>query len=74
MPREAFEKNIPTCYHNDSLFEKLKKFCHKLKNREHKWYLCAYVDYIMNWELYGIVCYPVEVSQYESIIIEIDNR
>lgn len=46
---------------NQQLYEKLKKFCHKLHGRERKWYLCAYVDYLMKWELYGIVCFSVEV-------------
>lgn len=59
--RSAYEEFIPSSSRNYVMFDKLKRFCKKLKNRERRWYLCAYVDYVMNWELYGIVCFPVEV-------------
>ena len=59
--REYYEEYIPITTRSPALLDKLQQFCKRLKKRERKWYLCAYIDYLMNWELYGIVCFPVEV-------------
>lgn len=42
--------------------EKVKEFCKKLKGKGCEWYICAYMEYVMSWELYGVVMFPVEVG------------
>ena len=40
---------------------KVREFLQKLKGKSSEWYVCAYMEYVMSWELYGTVLFPVEV-------------
>ena len=33
----------------------------KLRGKSSEWYVCAYMEYVMSWQLYGTVLFPVEV-------------
>ena len=34
----------------------------KLRGKSSEWYVCAYMEYVMSWQLYGTVLFPVEVA------------
>ena len=40
---------------------KLREFLQKLRGKSSEWYVCAYMEYVMSWQLYGTVLFPVEV-------------
>ena len=46
----------------DFIKEKLKLFYSKLQKRPREWYVNAYLEYVMSWELYGIEIFDAEVG------------
>ena len=50
---------------HDPYKEKLVSFIAKLKGKSQEWYINAYLDYVMTWEMYGIVTFEANVGHFE---------
>lgn len=63
---EAIDIYIPNLEQSDVeldfIKEKLKLFYSKLQKRPREWYVNAYLEYVMSWELYGIEIFDAEVG------------
>ena len=62
---EAIDTYIPRIEESESELDyakqKLILFYNKLQRRSRDWYINAYMEYIMSWELYGIEIFDAEV-------------
>ena len=47
---------------------KLLLFVSKLKEKPREWYVNAYLEYVMSWELYGLVTFPVDVG-FDNVLM-----
>lgn len=56
---------LPAISRNSSQYEEMRNksllFVSKLKEKSREWYVNAYLEYVMSWELYGLVTFPVDV-------------
>ena len=44
--------------------DKLLLFISKLKEKPRDWYMNAYLEYVMSWDMYGLVTFPVDVGSF----------